>query len=445
MNIKKYMLIAWQSPAGVEDTDQSGRRVERVLWLNPSSDVAIVIDIFDPHAFPIMRTLTALTSSLNNKSAFIQHDDPFSKLLVPEEKIDVKHKRDRDQAWEEIAPLLENESPEFMLYRWVRGPIIRSHCARSTSMKRGKPTRLSVVTVNKRLRLLWQSGFKKNALLPKFHNCGAPGQKRVSDASEVNKDNPQLGRRSTLTIANGHVEIGMGVRLTQETKRIFERGVKGYLKTGQTWSLTRAFKYISADFFYEKIEIVAGVPTPILLPADKRPSLNQFRYWYKTEYCDVEQEKRAQDGHLAYELEGRELLGDSTQMGSGPGALYQIDATIANIFLVSSLDTSRIIGRPVVYGGLDVFSHMLTGFAATLEGPSWLGAMLALDNIATDKVAFCAEYGIPIDEYQWPCTGLPEAILADRGEFEGYNPDTLINSFDILVHNTGPSQTFNSR
>jgi putative transposase len=438
MNLKKYMLIAWQSSVGVEDADSPSRTVERVLWFNLPSDVVIVIDISDPHAFPVLRTSTALISALNDKSAFVLQDDPFSKLLIPEKKIDEKHKHYRDQAWEEIAPLLENESPEFMLYKWVRGPMISAHCARSLRTKRGKHVLLSRVTVNKRLRLWWQSGCKKNAFLPQFYNCGAPGQKRVSGAAEVSRNNPQLGRRSALTIANGQVETGMGVRLTQESKRILERGVKNYLKTGEKWSRTRAFDYISHNFFYEKIEMVGGVPTPILFPADKRPSFNQFRYWYETEGCDVVKEKKARDGDLAYELEGRELLGDSTQMGSGPGSLYQIDATIANIFLVSSLDPTRIIGRPVVYGGIDVFSHVLPGFAVNLEGPSWLGAMLALDNIAMDKVAFCAEYGITIDEYQWPCTGLPEAILADRGEFEGYDPDTLINSFDMLIHNTGP-------
>src|SRR5947209_10412206 len=106
MNLKKYMLIAWQSSVGVEDADSPSRTVERVLWFNLPSDVVIVIDISDPHAFPVLRTSTALISALNDKSAFVLQDDPFSKLLIPEKKIDEKHKHYRDQAWEEIAPLL---------------------------------------------------------------------------------------------------------------------------------------------------------------------------------------------------------------------------------------------------------------------------------------------------------------------------------------------------
>jgi len=105
----------------------------------------------------------------------------------------------------------------------------------------------------------------------------------------------------------------------------------------------------------------------------------------------------------AYNLTGRETLGDSTQMAAGPGSVYQIDATIGDVYLVSSLDRSRIIGRLVIYTCVDVFSRVITGFAVTLEGPSWLGAMLALDNVIEDKVSFCAGYGIEITEPDWPC------------------------------------------
>lgn len=125
-------------------------------------------------------------------------------------------------------------------------------------------------------------------------------------------------------------------------------------------------------------------------------------------------------------------------MAFAPGSLYQIDPTIANIYLVSALDRTHIIGRPILYNCVDVFSRALAGFCVTLEGPSWIGAMLALDNVTQNKVEFCAEYGIAIDSDEWPCEGLPKRILADRGEFEGYSADNLVNSFGIAVHNSGP-------
>jgi putative transposase len=125
-------------------------------------------------------------------------------------------------------------------------------------------------------------------------------------------------------------------------------------------------------------------------------------------------------------------------MAFGPGSHYQIDATIGDIFLVSSFDRTRIIGRPVVYLCVDIFSRMIVGFSVTLEGPSWLGAMLALDNVVTDKVAYCAEYGITISAREWPCHHLPKSIHADRGQFEGFDADRLPNSLGVDVHNTAP-------
>jgi hypothetical protein len=64
--------------------------------------------------------------------------------------------------------------------------------------------------------------------------------------------------------------------------------------------------------------------------------------------------------------------------------------------------------------------------------------MLALENVRTDKVVFCAEYDISITESEWPVSHLPEALMADRGELEGYDADHLVNAFNITVRNTAP-------
>jgi hypothetical protein len=125
-------------------------------------------------------------------------------------------------------------------------------------------------------------------------------------------------------------------------------------------------------------------------------------------------------------------------MAFGPGSIFQVDATIADIYLVSSLDRTRIIGRPVIYMVIDVFSRMIVGLYVGLEGPSWAGAMMAVANATTDKVAFCAEYGIKITDADWPCRYLCESFLADRGEFLGYSSDVLVDRLNIPVANCPP-------
>ncbi|MDF2606229.1 MAG: transposase [Bacillales bacterium] len=81
---------------------------------------------------------------------------------------------------------------------------------------------------------------------------------------------------------------------------------------------------------------------------------------------------------------------------------------------------------------------MVVGIHIGLEGPSWIGAMMALANTVTDKQKFCAKYGIDIAKEDWPCEHLPNVLLADRGEFEGYNVDRLIEAFNMEVENAAP-------
>jgi len=87
---------------------------------------------------------------------------------------------------------------------------------------------------------------------------------------------------------------------------------------------------------------------------------------------------------------------------------------------------------------VDTFTHLIVGFHLGLENASFLAAGLALENAYTDKVKYCARVGIEIASEQWPSQGLPEGILADRGELEGYGADNLVRALNIGVSNTAP-------
>ncbi|GGF62072.1 hypothetical protein GCM10010912_04030 [Paenibacillus albidus] len=87
--------------------------------------------------------------------------------------------------------------------------------------------------------------------------------------------------------------------------------------------------------------------------------------------------------------------------------------------MVSEYRREWIIGRPIIYIVIDVFSRYIAGIYNGLEGPSWIGAMMALANTTTDKVNFCAQYGINIDPEDWLSSHLPQKLTADRGELEG--------------------------
>ena len=91
-----------------------------------------------------------------------------------------------------------------------------------------------------------------------------------------------------------------------------------------------------------------------------------------------------------------------------------------------------------MYFVVDSYSRIVTGMYVGLEGPSWAGAMMAIENAASDKVPYCAAYGITITEDEWPCHHIPTAILGDRGEMESRFADNLVKVLGIRIENAPP-------
>lgn len=410
MNVYVNMLLEWQNT----DTEIY---IERVLWIDPSGTDVATIEINNSKALPKWQKFKELQTAIASQEIRILKIDPYAGLLRPENTITENHCKRRDLAWEVIAPLVESDT-ELIFNGRTRGQLIEETVERTGCIKK---------TIYNYLRRYWQGGQTKNALLPLFERCGAKGKERKPS-------NCKRGRPSKLSKVN---DIVLGVNVDNKIRKNFSRGRSLFYENRQGRTLKDAFQLTLEKFFHQGYEIQNGVLVPVLPPASELPTFAQFRYWHEKEK-NITQEKISREGERRFNLSHRAVLGDSTQMAFGPGSIYQIDATIGDIYLVSSLDRNRIIGRPVIYIIIDTFSRLITGFSVSLEGPSWLGAMLALENVASNKVLFCSEYGIEIDESDWPSHQLPETILADRGELEGYNADNLVNSLNIRVSNTPP-------
>lgn len=256
-------------------------------------------------------------------------------------------------------------------------------------------------------------------MYPDYYKCGHNerdednGNKRVQTNEQ--KNDPNMSGRPSST----------GRKVTAEDKAKFRLGINHFIKTGIARRLPRAWELTKEKYF--KIgdkKLSDGTRVPILPPAEDLPSLRQFRYYYyKTR--NLKDEIVAIDGETEFECNNRPTLGDETHRAFGPGAVYQIDATVGDIYLRCYLNRKLIIGRPVIYIVVDVFSRLIAGFAVTLEGPNWAGAKLALENAFTDKVALCKRFGIDISEEDWPAKDKWEALEADNGEIAGYNANSL--------------------
>lgn len=416
MNLLRNALIEWLPVfSDVQST-------ERILYIEDQIGLLITIDISMKNALPKKRDYKEVVQEIKNGTAKILSYDPYSAKIAIEENIQPKHKTRRDQAYELIREIVELEGIDQYL-PWKRGKIITKISAETGKSKQH---------IYDLLRRYWKFGQTKNALLPLYKKSGAPNKRRLG-ASVTDR---KLGKPSN---KSRKIKKQIGIRITSNIEKKFFRGVKKfYDKKNKRKSLRKAFQRILETYFNIGYKLKDGVLIPILPPADELPTFRQFLYWHENYYYDAVQSIKNRVGEITFNLKNRELLGDATSIAFGPGSVYQIDATIADIYLVSALNRTKIVGRPVIYVVIDVFSRLIVGITVLLEGPSWYGAMMALDNVVEDKVVYCAKHGITIETEDWKSNALPEAILADRGEFEGYNVESLINNFGIIVQNTAP-------
>jgi putative transposase len=409
----KNMVYEWADK-------EAPHSLERLLWLDQSSPFVWTIKIYGNSAQPVRRSRESLQDALDTGAARVVAKDPFAYLIRPERDIKESHRKHRDEAWDLISPLVENGDTRIFQFYGRNSPV--------TALVKSK--RCSQSKAYRELRRYLQRGQMKNANLPLYDNCG--WRDRLDNPKAAQK---KQGRPSKVSAATGE---SRGINITRHILQAFRDGIALFYDKRLSAPLSRAFQQTLEKFFncgYHQNK--NGVWVASLPPAHELPTYRQFKYWYNKER-KPRQSQVARRGTARFNLSGRAKLGNSTQMAYGPGSVFQVDATIGDVYLLSSLNRRWIIGRPVIYFIIDLFSRLIVGLSIALEGPSWLGAMLALENSVMDKVAFCAEYDISIEYSDWTTHHLPEALMADRGEFEGYNADQLVNAFSTRVYNTSP-------
>lgn len=368
---------------------QTGRRYRVVL--EQINDL-MLIDIDSDKGWPFPINAEELKDA-----EFELISDPYP-LPSVDEKSPTALKR--NEAWMVIEPLLNNYTSLFT--KSERNKLIGELLDRID-----KPR----LYITRQLRRYWQRGMAPNALAPDFKKCGAKGKKRRDIENK-------LGRKRSIS-------SGVGVLVTNEVAELFKLAIEGFYLVNEKVPLTEAK------------DKAVGLYKARFPNADESsvPTLAQFRYFYKTNYLRSDVTKIRTPSRI-YQKDIRALTSTSSNLNFGPGARYEIDATIADIYLVSDMDPNIIIGRPVIYLVKDVFSRMVVGMYVGLENPSWVAAMMALANAFSDKKAYCQEYGVTIRNEDWPSAGIPDGIMADRGELLYRQADVLVNRFGIKLSNS---------
>ena len=411
-------LIAWSDCDG-------NQTVERLLQpsrlqgnsadsaeINPQRDGFVVITLDyngerDEKAAPRFRSLHELDAGLAPETGIAKLvDETFdgATTALGSEERQRRRCRQRDLNFNLIQPLVDDPNI-FSSSRYLS----------KQTQKRSDLTKRSRTEIKKYLRRYWQGGQVPDALFPKYSSV-----RKEADGGR------KRGRKSQ--DRNPSIETDE-FAVTAKDRQILLKGLEKHYNKKPANSLGDAYDAILEEsyFYYE-----GGVK--VVLPPGRRPSFRQFYYLYDKDFKNnASGVVIPRAGRRRFNLRQRPIKGNLTQEAYGPGEVYEIDSTIADIHLLDS--AGNIIGRPTVYIVIDVFSRMIVGLCVTLEAPSYLGAAMALANAFSDKVAFCAAYGITISPEDWPCAHLCSRLKADRGELIFSQADRLVSQFKITVTN----------
>lgn len=368
--------------------------LERILWISSDrSEVVLVnIDNEDQMVFPYFRGYNDLESQIDEGYARIIRIDPDIRMLAPEESYLQKHMASRDRKWEIIKDIVHQE-PEIYIDK-SRGKLVRDTCEKHEIAKK---------LVYDYLKRFWFYGKSINGLLNNYYACGYP---ETADR----KANP--GRKP---------ESGSGYIITDEDKEKFKKAIDNIYSEGT--SLSATYKQMQQEEYNEGYYRKHGVKVPVVNP-ENCPSERQFRYWFENEY-GKKQKTEKRYGKRKAEMNARALVGNPAEDIQGPGALYEIDSTPADVLLLAN-DRKTVIGRAHVYFTKDIMSRIIAGMHVC-RNEAWEEAMVALENASSDKVEYCTKYGITIEEDEWPCKHLPKFIAADRGEMKSQYANNLVN------------------
>jgi putative transposase len=411
-------LIEWLDPT------RRGNWVERILAVDRPSNSAVVIEVAKEvakeavgrpdeiewvmkvikKAMPFRRTCSEMEEAIQRGGARIQENDPWVRPIPFD--LDPRHVAIRDRAWEIIGPIVSIKNP---FGKKERAAAIR--VASKLTTKR---------LVYAHLRRYWQGGQTKNALLPKYEECGAKGKRKTKGKKP--------GPKTLFDVP--------GKKLTDQDRNWMDVGIRLFFENQQKLTLKGAYNQTIEKFYHSGYEIgPTGDPVPVLLPPSERPSWKQFMY-HHDQMMNLVNTLINRYGEKEYNLKHRPIIGRHKVFC--PGKLYLIDSTRADIHLVSSTDPTQVIGRPTIIVVVDAFSRMIVGIHITLGEESYESLAIAIENAARNKVEFCTECGITIKPEQWPAHHLPEGLLADRGPLRGPIANNIVDTLHVKLFNTPP-------
>lgn len=375
----------------------------RIIYLNYSENEAWLFPLFGKKPLPVLVLVSELERYDREQKINVLAGLELKVPIVPS----AAAVSARDIAYERIKPLIQTSlifTPSDR-NRLIKARAAEVSCAENTLMRL--------------LRLYWAGGKTRNALLPNFLNRGDTG------GSTSNRGRPPKYEKREI------------YQVTPKDIAIFKNAIETKYLTGKKATIQGTFD----EMELESYSIVTSENELIPKAPGEAPSIHQFRRYYEKNYSR-EEVIRLREGDAEFELNHASKLGDAELSIYTAGDNFEIDATIADVYLVFSQDKSRIVGKPTLYFVVDSKTWLIVGFYIGFELPSWPAAQQAIVSIAEDKKALCKRYGVLYRSEDWPAHGvLPKEFTADRGsEFTSKESEKIIDGLEVEVRNLPAKQ-----
>lgn len=381
--------------------------------------------------WPEPRPLDSLANDLFRGRLVVEdpaNDHWQAPMAIPESLIKELHKQRRDHRWWLVEPLVLPR-PTDLCYRGPRWAAIS---------KRSNETGTRPPTIIRALKLYFVHGLTPNALLPKWERCGGRGKARPAKHPRA----PKPGARKSLANTTG----ANGVALTPSIRAKIIEGFELYLlgrnedqegrvsKVTPVRSLREAYEKTIFEIFRAESERDADGNLP---KANDIPSIHQFRYLVRRHCAEngisiLKERTDARDWNLKHKpAAGSERVGIN-----GPGEVYAVDYTLADVYLVDEATRTRVVGRPVLYTVMDVWSSRFVSIFASLKY-GWDALAVALRIAFGAKTAILDELGVAYTSDDL-VRGVPNQLVGDRGELISHDANNMTTALILAVNNTPP-------
>jgi putative transposase len=267
--------------------------------------------------------------------------------------------------------------------------------------------------VRKNFSLLCRGGFQESSLRPtRSARCGAPGVPRPCDPGGRKKPGAKTIKEKVARACGKIIAPEQPGISTQWAKTIMAADKR---IPSPKPAMPERCQQIVESAFVARYKDEGGKLVLLEAKLGTYPNARQIKRVLERNIPKLQRLlERTTKGHFTRSLRG--LIGRNWKGVVGPGHTWAVDSSIGDIYLRSSINRAWIIGRPIVYVIVDVWSTAVVGFYVCLDGPSWEMAKVALFSAATDPNLIGGLWGYEAMPSLFPAPTMCAVLMCDRGE-----------------------------